>query len=77
LPLRDRGSFDLIIMGTHGHGKLEERMIGSIAGDVIRQSSIPVLVVRLPGENDFGGSKNPADVLESDSQKIGQLESTG
>jgi arsenite transporter len=47
-----QGDFDLIIMGTHGHGKLEERMIGSIAADVIRQSSVPVLVVRLPAKND-------------------------
>ena len=44
----DQGNFDLIIIGTHGHGKLETTMIGSIANDVIRQSSLPVLVVRLP-----------------------------
>jgi nucleotide-binding universal stress UspA family protein len=42
------GGFDLIIMGTHGHGKLEEKIVGSIASEVIRQSDIPVLVVRLP-----------------------------
>jgi ACR3 family arsenite transporter len=46
----NRGNFDLIIMGTHGHSKLQESMIGSIAGDVIRHSRIPVLVVRLPTE---------------------------
>ncbi len=45
-----KGGFDMIIMGTHGHGKLEERVIGSIANDVIRKSDIPVMVVRLPGE---------------------------
>ena len=45
-----QGEFDLIVMGTHGHGKLEETMIGSIAGDVIRQSDVPVLVVRLPAD---------------------------
>jgi nucleotide-binding universal stress UspA family protein len=42
------GDYDLIIMGSHGHGKLEETMIGSVTQEVIRQSSIPVLVVRLP-----------------------------
>jgi len=42
------GGFDLVIMGTHGHGKLEDRIIGNIAGDVIRQCDIPVMVVRLP-----------------------------
>ena len=44
----NEGDFDLIIMGTHGHGKLEDRIIGSIAADVIRQSEVPVMVVRLP-----------------------------
>jgi nucleotide-binding universal stress UspA family protein len=43
-----RGVFDLIIMGSHGHGKLEQTMIGSVTQEVIRQSDIPVLVVRLP-----------------------------
>jgi len=42
------GDFDLIIMGTHGHGKIEEKVIGSTASDVIRQSRCPVLVVQLP-----------------------------
>ena len=44
------GNFDLIIMGTHGHGKMEERIIGSTASDVIRLSDVPVTVVRLPGQ---------------------------
>ena len=42
------GKFDLIIMGTHGHGKMEERIIGSTASDVIRLSYVPVTVIRLP-----------------------------
>jgi ACR3 family arsenite transporter len=42
------GNFDLIIMGTHGHGKMEERIIGSTASDVIRLSYVPVTVIRLP-----------------------------
>ena len=42
------GDFDLIIMGTHGHGKMEERIIGSTASDVIRLSYVPVTVIRLP-----------------------------
>ncbi|MBC2743120.1 MAG: bile acid:sodium symporter [Desulfosarcina sp.] len=44
------GNFDLIIMGTHGHGKMEERIIGSTASDVIRLSYVPVMVIRLPEE---------------------------
>jgi ACR3 family arsenite transporter len=52
-----QGNFDLIIVGTHGHGKLERTMIGSIASDVIRQSSHPVLVVRLPLEASYAETK--------------------
>ena len=43
---------DLIVMGTHGYGTLEDAMIGSTARRVIRRSKKPVLVVRLPEEED-------------------------
>jgi len=43
-----KGNYDLIIMGTHGHGKLGQSIIGSVAGEVIRRCSRPVMVVRLP-----------------------------
>jgi nucleotide-binding universal stress UspA family protein len=43
---------DLIVMGTHGYGTLEDAMIGSTARRVVRRSEKPVLVVRLPEEND-------------------------
>lgn len=39
-------NFDLIIMGTHGHGKFEEMMLGSTASGVILKSKVPVLVAR-------------------------------
>ncbi len=47
------GHYDLIIMGSHGHGKMEETMIGSVTQEVVRQSRIPVLVVRLPSAHGF------------------------
>ena len=43
---------DLIVLGSHGHGKLEDVMIGSTARRVVRRSAVPVLVVRLPEEDD-------------------------
>jgi nucleotide-binding universal stress UspA family protein len=43
---------DLIVMGTHGYGTLEDAMIGSTARRVVRRSEKPVLVVQLPEEND-------------------------
>jgi len=41
---------DLVVMGTHGQGTLADVMLGSTARRVIRRSKMPVLVVRLPGE---------------------------
>ncbi len=38
---------DLIVMGTHGRGGFAEVLIGSTAKRVVRQSTIPVLVVRI------------------------------
>lgn len=39
---------DLIVMGTHGQSSINEILVGSTAKKVIKQSSIPVLVIRLP-----------------------------
>jgi len=39
---------DLIVMGTHGQGIIAEVLIGSTAKRVVRQSPVPVLVIRLP-----------------------------
>jgi ACR3 family arsenite efflux pump ArsB/nucleotide-binding universal stress UspA family protein len=41
-------NYDLVIMGTHGHGKLSNMVIGSVALGVIAKCSKPVLVVPLP-----------------------------
>ena len=48
----EKEKIDLIVMGTHGHGTLEDAMIGSTARRVVRRSKIPVLVVRLPEGDD-------------------------
>jgi len=38
---------DLIVMGYHSRGKLEEAIVGSTTRRVLRRSRIPVLLVRL------------------------------
>jgi nucleotide-binding universal stress UspA family protein len=48
----DEKNCDLIVMGTHGRGSLADAMIGSTARRVVRRSQKPVLVIRLPEEND-------------------------
>ncbi len=46
---------DMIVMGSYGHGMLEQVVIGSTSRRVLRRFKKPVLVVRLP-EN---GSSDP------------------
>ena len=39
---------DLIVIGTHGHSSFADVFVGSTAKRVIKNSPIPVLVIRLP-----------------------------
>lgn len=41
---------DLIVMGTHGVGGLLHLMMGSVAEGVLKQTDVPVLLVRNPGK---------------------------
>lgn len=42
----DSGKFDLLIMGSHGHGSLGNLVMGSVATQVLAHSKVPVLLVR-------------------------------
>lgn len=44
--LADKGKFDLLIMGSHGHGNLMNLVMGSVATQVLARSKVPVLLVR-------------------------------
>jgi nucleotide-binding universal stress UspA family protein len=37
---------DLIIAGTHGHGGLRQRLVGSVAEALVRHARCPVMLVR-------------------------------
>ena len=40
------GKFDLIAMGTHGHGALGRLVVGSVSSQVLAGCTIPVLLIR-------------------------------
>lgn len=37
---------DLIVMGSHGRGRIEKLLVGSVAESVLRHAPCPVLIVR-------------------------------
>lgn len=41
-----KGGFDLVIMGSHGHGALATMVMGSVATQVLAHCKVPVLLVR-------------------------------
>ena len=41
-----KGNYDLIVMGSHGHGTLANLVIGSVATKVLANCSTPTLLIR-------------------------------
>lgn len=44
--LADKGKFDLLMMGSHGHGVLGNLVMGSVTTKVMAHCDTPVLVIR-------------------------------
>ena len=44
----EKGGYDLVVMGAHGHKGLADAVMGSTSRRVLRRCKKPVLVVRLP-----------------------------
>ncbi len=44
----EKGDYDLVVMGAHGHKGLADAVMGSTSRRVLRRCTKPVLVVRLP-----------------------------
>jgi len=44
--LAESGKFDLLVMGSHGHGTLVNLVMGSVATKVLAHCKVPVLLVR-------------------------------
>ena len=44
--LAEKGQYDLLVMGSHGHGALRNLILGSVVTKVLAQCSTPVLIIR-------------------------------
>ena len=40
------GKYDLVVMGTHGHGALGKLVMGSVSTQVLANCTVPVLLIR-------------------------------
>lgn len=48
------GKFDMIVMGTHGRRGIARLLLGSVASEVIRRASCPVITVRASEQAEEG-----------------------
>ena len=44
--IADTGPFDLLVMGSHGHGAVATLVMGSVTTQVLAQCKVPLLIVR-------------------------------
>jgi nucleotide-binding universal stress UspA family protein len=42
----NKNEIDMIVMGSHGHGALQNLVMGSVATKVLAATTVPVLIVR-------------------------------
>ena len=42
----ESGKYDLIVMGTHGHGSLGKLVMGSVSTQVLANCEVPVMLIR-------------------------------
>jgi len=42
----DKGKYDLVMLGSHGHGTLTNLVMGSVATKVVAHCGVPALLVR-------------------------------
>lgn len=42
----NKGGYDLLVLGSHGHGALVNLVLGSVATKVLAQCELPVLLIR-------------------------------
>ena len=47
----DREMIDLVVMGTHSRSGLDKYLLGSVTERVVRSADVPVLTVRVDGDD--------------------------
>jgi nucleotide-binding universal stress UspA family protein len=62
LDAADRQAADLIVMSTHGRSELGRMLYGSVADQVLRRATVPVLLVP-PGVSHAWSTERPLSVL--------------
>ena len=62
---KDR-NIDLIVMGTHGRGGMAHMLMGSVAENVVRRATCPVLTVRRPQDEFVSRDESVASVPASE-----------
>jgi len=46
--IAESSNYDVVVMGSHGHGAIEGFLLGSVARGVVNKCKVPVLTVKLP-----------------------------
>jgi nucleotide-binding universal stress UspA family protein len=57
LGMLEKFGCDLIVLGSHGHGRLRRLFRGSLADEVVRNAHCPVLVMKAPATRLPGTAK--------------------
>jgi nucleotide-binding universal stress UspA family protein len=72
LDLLAKRGCDVIVMGTHGHAWLRQRLFGSVTEEVIRRARCPVMVVKAPAHAEALPVPEPGKAAHSRSPPQGQ-----
>ncbi|HEX4145467.1 MAG TPA: universal stress protein [Pirellulales bacterium] len=78
LRLAEEEQADLIVMGSHGRGWLGRLLMGSVAENVMRHATCPVLIVKPPGTLPHESASEPlACGIAESAEKTAEKSSRG